>query len=118
MEFDEEFKICPFNDSLEVSQYGRVIKAREDKSKDKMIILEQSVYKRHLIVENPRDKERFERVHRLVALTWLKDQYEKGLVVHHIDFNPLNNRVDNLCWLTGEEHAEQHGVQVMYDDEI
>ena len=31
------------------------------------------------------------------------------LVVHHIDFT-TDNRLDNLCWMTKEEHDKIHGV--------
>ena len=36
---------------------------------------------------------------RLVAMTWV-DGYVEGLTVNHIDGNYLNNRVDNLEWLS------------------
>jgi len=105
MEFDEVFKDCPLNSFLQVSQYGRV------KIKDSNIILKQTVHNKHLIVEDPIDRDSLERVHRLVALTWLGEKYEKGkgMVVHHIDGNGFNNRVDNLEWKTKEEHATEHG---------
>ena len=109
MEFDEEFKKCPFNKSIEVSQYGRV---RDKKNGD---ILEQTIFKGYLIVKDPSDKHPLERVHRLVALTWLNDDYEKGMVVHHIDGNGFNNRVDNLEWKTQKEHAIDHGLEVLDD---
>jgi len=104
MSFDEVFKDCPFNSSLQVSQYGRVrIKDGE--------ILKQTIFKKYLLVEDPSDKKPLERVHRLVALTWLNDKYEKGkgMLVHHIDGNGFNNRVDNLEWKTKDEHAAEHG---------
>ena len=101
MIFDEVFKDCPYNTSLQVSQYGRV------RTKDEKI-LKQTIFKGYLIVEDPSDKNPLERVHRLVALTWLNDEYEKGKVVHHVDGNGFNNRVDNLEWKTNEEHAIDH----------
>jgi len=105
MKFDEEFKDCsPFNPSLQVSQYGRV----KNKSGE---LLPQTIFKGYLIVEDPSEKNSLERVHRLVALTWLKDEYVKGkrMVVHHKDGNGFNNRIDNLEWKTNEEHAIVHG---------
>jgi ribosomal protein L35 len=112
MEFDEKFKECPCNKSVQVSQYGRV------RSTDTGKILEQTVYKDHCFVRNPRKEEKDDKknewVHRLVALTWLKDTYEegKGLRVHHKNLNGLDNRVDNLVWVTEEEHASAHGIPV------
>jgi len=58
-------------------------------------------------------------VHRLVALTWLYDKYEKGkgLHVHHKDGDKLNNHVDNLEWITEDEHFnEKHGEIVVVLD--
>jgi hypothetical protein len=104
--FDEEFKPCPYIANLEVSQYGRVKKKNGNK------ILKQYIFNKHLIVKNLNGKSPFERVHRLVALAWLENEYQKGMVVHHKDGNGFNNRVDNLEWLTKEQHKEKHKGQV------
>lgn len=42
-------------------------------------------------------------VHRLVAEHFLSMSPDKS-VVHHIDFNRLNNTTDNLMWVTQEEN--------------
>lgn len=42
-------------------------------------------------------------VARLVAITWC-DGYAHGLTVDHQDGNPLNNRADNLRWVTMAEN--------------
>jgi hypothetical protein len=103
MDFDEVFKDCPYNSSLQVSQYGRVM---EKGGK----ILKQTIFKEYLIIEGPSDRNPpLEWVHRLVALTWLNDKYKKGMLVHHIDGDTFNNRVDNLERRTHVEHAIDHG---------
>jgi len=33
------------------------------------------------------------------------------MVVHHLDGNGFNNRVDNLDWETKKDHAIDHGWQ-------
>jgi len=42
-------------------------------------------------------------VHRLVALTFIPNLENKP-EIDHIDFNPLNNRVENLRWVTHSEN--------------
>ncbi len=42
-------------------------------------------------------------VHMLVANTFI-DNPENKPVVHHIDGDPMNNRIDNLMWVTVSEH--------------
>ena len=113
MEFDEVFKVCPFNDTLQISQYGRVRRTENGE------MLEQTVEKSHYIVKNPKkERKGYEWVHRLVALTWLNDTYEKGksLVTHHLDGNGFNNRVDNLEWIHCCRHAALHGADIQCEE--
>lgn len=45
-------------------------------------------------------------VHRIIALTFLKNPYNLPCVCHR-DNNPLNNRVSNLYWGTYSENTQQ-----------
>ena len=48
-------------------------------------------------------------IHRLVAEVFcFNPDLENKTEVHHKDVNSLNNRADNLIWLTPEEHREIH----------
>ena len=54
-------------------------------------------------------------IHRLVALTFLKDTYKEGLVVNHKNGVKTDNHVDNLEWVSVKEnnnHAERTGLFV------
>ena len=49
----------------------------------------------------------FGKVYRLVADTWLT-KTENRNIVHHIDNDGYNNKVENLIWVSAEEHAKIH----------
>ena len=46
-------------------------------------------------------------VHRLVADAFIPNPHNLP-ICHHIDHNPLNNRVDNLMWMSVEDHLKIH----------
>ena len=52
-------------------------------------------------------------VARLVALAFC-DGYEDGKTVNHIDGNPLNNRAENLEWVTRKENIQKAFERGLY----
>jgi len=105
---DEKFEVCRYNPSVKVSQYGKV------KTSDTGEILKRRIYKdKYFVVEDPSKKTQFELVHRLVALTWIGEKFEKGMVVHHIDQNGFNNDAKNLEWKNECLHASGHGQSIL-----
>lgn len=55
------------------------------------------------------DNKRVYGVHQIVAMKYLN--FFKGCVVHHIDGNPHNNSVSNLCVSTRSEHSREHAIE-------
>ncbi|HRN78764.1 MAG TPA: HNH endonuclease [Ferruginibacter sp.] len=45
-------------------------------------------------------------VHRLVATYFLPKPSPEANIIAHLDYNKLNNRVDNLRWMTAEENQK------------
>ena len=62
-------------------------------------------------------KEKTWLVSRLVAMTWCSG-YAEGLTVNHINGNPLDNRADNLEWLTSEENTRKARENGLCSDQI
>jgi len=58
------------------------------------------------LVLNPKDN-RFHFVHRIVSET-SNGKKKKGYVIHHKDFNILNNNPENLQLMTSTEHCSYH----------
>lgn len=57
-------------------------------------------------------------IHRLVALTFLKDSYSQDLVVNHKNGIKEDNRLSNLEWVTHKRnfhHAVENGLYVRPD---
>lgn len=102
--------LSPFNKSHLISNYGdikviktgRLLKQRFDKDGYYQV----NLYYNGLEVTK--------KVHRLVALTFLKDDYKEDLVVNHIDGVKTNNYVGNLEWVTisrNTQHAFDMGLE-------
>ena len=52
-------------------------------------------------------------VARLIAITWV-DGYKDGLTVDHIDGNSVNNRADNLQWVSRGDNIRKAYQQGFY----
>lgn len=107
-EMQEEWK--QYNDTnYFVSNFGKVYSVLSDK------ILKEDSSSRYQTVTIYHDgKKLTTRVHRMVGEMFLKKNFD-SLEINHIDGNKLNNRVDNLEWVTSLEnlqHALDTGLRI------
>lgn len=103
----EEWKVISNTNNLYfVSNKGRV----KSKQGYKAIILKPNItpngYYRVDIVQEGKRISRF--IHRLVASAFLEMPQSIDMHLHHKDCNKTNNNIDNIEWLTIEEHIKKH----------
>lgn len=93
-----------FEELFEVSSYGRIW----DKKRKRLRFPHVQKKNGYAYFRFWKDHVRHNyRLHILVAKTFI-DNPENKPEVHHIDENKLNNRIDNLMWVTHEEHKLLH----------
>lgn len=120
METQEIWKdIIGYEGLYQVSNLGRI------KSLDRIIKHKNCLYNRKgkILIQSIRncyksvclyDKEHKMKIissHRLVAIHFIKNEYNKPCV-NHIDSNKLNNRFDNLEWVTVSENSMHYNYSV------
>lgn len=90
-----------------VSSYGAVLSCRSGR------LLSPYLVKGYPVVSLRVDgQRRAGRIHTLVAETFIGPRPSPKMHCAHLDGNPLNNRVDNLAWVTpaeNEAHKRRHG---------
>lgn len=112
----EIWKTIPeYNETYQVSNFGRIKCKVETYAMIKVFILKQTIsnkgYARVRILKG-KNKKGSVFVHRLVALTFIPNPENKA-TVNHKDGNKLNNKIDNLEWSTIQEntiHAYKSGL--------
>ena len=129
---NEIWKDCPeFEETHEVSNEGRVrSKDRMSKNsrgsgyrlwKGKILVLSPTKTVDYLYVKIWANNKRQQRsVHRLVAMAFIPNTDDSKNEVNHLDLNKLNNKVENLQWVSPSEnkrHAHANGAHdhVNYD---
>ena len=98
----------------QVSNYGRV-KSLNYKCTGKERILKTSIggsdHLKVTLSKNGKGKHIY--VHILIAVAFIPNPHNYN-VVHHIDHNPLNNRVENLIWINHKRHIIEHKGKIVY----
>ena len=87
----------------EVSNEGRIRNSKGEIKVPQLNKGKAAHYYRIALYEGGK-RERFY-VHRLVG-RYFVDGYNEALMINHIDGNPLNNRADNLEWVTQSDNVK------------
>ena len=108
MKYEKWIPVKGYEDSYAVSNYGHVrsldrfIRGKLFEGKILKVRVQKDGYLRVALCENSNKK--LVGVHRLVAMHFINNRYNKP-EVNHIDENKLNNRADNLEWVTPKENT-------------
>jgi hypothetical protein len=110
----EIWKVINGYEDYSISNYGRVISFKNKYGIGQ--ILKADCNKGYLYVNLYNNGYRKKmRIHRLVALSFIKNQNPNILIeVNHIDKNKLNNHTSNLEWCTKQRNNE-HGKSKIYE---
>lgn len=103
----EEWKTAADYPNYLISSYGRCYSLYQGKLLTPILCADRKVLQYFCYKLTKDKKSRWVRVHRLVAETFLENP-ESKYYVHHKDGNALNNRADNLLWVTFAEHMILH----------
>lgn len=106
----EEWRLIPNTEGYYISNFGRMrieksIKYPDGRLKeaDDYYIDKDGYYRTTYKTIDGQNK--LEPVHRIVAKTFLENNNPLKTQVNHIDNNRLNNRIDNLEWVTPKENV-------------
>ena len=104
----EIWKVIPNYSSYLISNYGRIFGFARKAVKN----IKKNKGHRYLTTRLYDDNGVFSNsmyIHRLVAEAFCEnDDPQNKTVVHHRNINSLDNRADNLIWMTEEEHNKLH----------
>lgn len=105
----EKFILIPGFDNYAISNKGRLKNVKNGK----MLKLQISPHGYHNCVVSQNGIKKNLRIHRLVAILFIKNEENKPYV-NHIDGNKLNNEISNLEWCTAKEndtHARKNKLK-------
>ena len=110
---EEIWKTIEERKTYEISNYGNIRKKILNGYRNLRPFKDKDGYLRICLCEN--QQRIYRSIHRLVAITFIENKYDKP-TVNHIDGNKLNNHVENLEWATIKEqnnHAIKNKLRIM-----
>ncbi|HAN64956.1 MAG TPA: hypothetical protein DCQ34_01045 [Chitinophagaceae bacterium] len=95
----------------------RRIPAQLEKATEELKVLKKAYVKAYAADLKSRTEYFAHLIHRLVAECFIPKESEDKIIVAHIDYDKLNNKVNNLKWLTQEESLvhQQNSPMVIAD---
>ena len=90
-----------------ISRDGKIFNSRNEEKK-------QIIVNGYYIIKI---KKKSYTVHRLIAMTYLKNPNNHP-VINHIDENKLNNKVENLEWVTQKENCNAHNKLISHERKV
>lgn len=96
--------------NVEVSNTGEV-RGNDARNEEVKITIGQQRPKVHLKNKPPKKDTPPANIHFLVASLFLEKPEGDNWEVHHIDGNPQNNNVSNLCWVSPANHQKIHNTK-------
>ncbi len=110
---NEKWKVHPRFNSYEISDLGNVRNIYTKKLRN-LIKKDKNSSNSYLKVgiHDPSFNKNygFVSVHKLVAETWMAEEYDRSKQIHHLDGDCSNNILSNLQQLTRAEHRAEHAA--------
>jgi len=117
------------NERFEVSDYGELRKWNESDQEYFLVKLSKVTGYYTFYVKLNNGKRAIKYLHRVLAETFLKKENPNQVMVIHLDYNKLNNRIDNLQWADRNQQmlhqknnpniihrGRKHGYKIQPDD--
>jgi len=108
MLMENDFYDIPNLNGYKINKKGDIYSTKTNK------ILKQSICNGYMFISKNNQKLT---VHRLVALTFLP-KIEGKDIVNHINCDKLDNRLENLEWVTQKENTAAHGKQIHHPKRV
>lgn len=109
-------EISGTNKMYQASNLGRI----KSFYKYNSIIVKPSItakgYERLQIIQNGQAVNYF--LHRIIASCFIGEPPGEDYIIHHIDGNPRNNKVNNIKWVSQEEHLKIHNSKDQEKEKI
>lgn len=111
IEYIDGFRIIPCFSRYAINKHGVIIDTKSNEVVDKLMV-DYDGYSCAYIYNPDRNVNRWTKIHRLVALAWIKNtDFITRPYVNHLDGNKTNYSISNLEWCTLSENCK-HAVDI------